>query len=111
MGVENPASGKDFIAALDQLIADVECGELKMSGEGITREELKKYPAKVHEVMGGDITADPLPLSDEDYLTIFENASDSEKNQSLTKKVLASGHKTLVEHISFNLAFVNVPGR
>ncbi len=74
MGVENPASGKDFIAALDQLIADVECGELKMSGEGITREELKKYPAKVHEVMGGDITADPLPLSDEDYLTIFENA-------------------------------------
>ena len=43
-----------------------------------------------------------------DSLTIFENASDSEKNQSLTKKVLASGHKTLVEHISFNLAFVNV---
>ena len=45
-----------------------------MSHEGITREELKKYPAKVHEVMGGDIMADPLPLSDEDYLTIFESA-------------------------------------
>lgn len=74
MGVENPSSGKDFIAALDKLITDVGCGELKMSHEGITREELKKYPAKVHEVMGGDIMADPLPLSDEDYLTIFESA-------------------------------------
>ena len=74
MGVENPASGKDFIAALDKLIADVGCADLKMSEEGITKEELKKYPAKVHEVLGGDITADPLPLSDEDYLAIFEAA-------------------------------------
>ena len=74
MGVENPASGQDFIDALDQLIADVGCADLKMSDEGITKEELKAYPQKVHEVLGGDITADPLPLSDEDYLTIFENA-------------------------------------
>ncbi|MBQ7186196.1 MAG: iron-containing alcohol dehydrogenase [Ruminococcus sp.] len=74
MGVENPRSGKDFITALDKLIADVGCADLKMSDEGITEEELEKYPAKVHEVLGGDITADPLPLSDEDYLTIFKNA-------------------------------------
>lgn len=74
MGVENPASGKDFIAALDKLIADVGCGDLKMSEEGITKEELKKYPVKVHEVLGGDITADPLLLSDDDYLAIFEAA-------------------------------------
>ena len=74
MGVENPASGKDFIAALDKLIADVGCADLKMSEEGITKEELKKYPAKVHEVLGGDITADPLLLSDDDYLAIFEAA-------------------------------------
>lgn len=74
MGVENPQSGKDFIAALDKLIADVGCADLKMSDEGITKEELKKYPKRVHEVLGGDITADPLPLSDEDYLTIYENA-------------------------------------
>ena len=74
MGVENASSGKDFIAALDKLIEDVGCADLKMSEEGITKEELKQYPAKVHEVLGGDITADPLPLSDEDYLAIFENA-------------------------------------
>lgn len=74
MGVENPASGKDFIKALDRLIEDVGCKDLRMSDAGITKEELKKYPQRVHEVLGGDITADPLPLSDEDYLYIFEQS-------------------------------------
>ena len=74
MGVEHPASGQDFIKALDDLIASIGCADLKMSAEGITEEELNRYPAKVHEVLGGDITADPLPLSDEDYLAIFRNA-------------------------------------
>ena len=74
MGVENAASGKDFIKALDDLITAVGCADLKMSDEGITYEELDKYPAKLHEVLGGDITADPLPLSDDDYLTIYRNA-------------------------------------
>lgn len=74
MGVENPASGKDFIKALDELIAAVGCADLKMSDAGITREELKLYPQKIHEVLGGDITADPLPLSDEDYLEIYEKS-------------------------------------
>jgi alcohol dehydrogenase len=72
MGVENPTSGKDFIAALDKLIAEVGCSDLRMSDAGITKDELKKYPKRVHEVLGGDITADPLPLSDEDYLAIYE---------------------------------------
>lgn len=74
MGVENPTSGKDFIEALDKLIEAVGCKDLKMSDEGITEEELKLYPAKVHEVLGGDITADPLPLSDADYLEIFQKS-------------------------------------
>lgn len=43
-----------------------------------------------------------------DSLAIFEGAADSAKNQALVKKVLASGHKTIIEHIYFNLAFVNV---
>ncbi len=74
MGVENPTSGKDFINALDQLIADVNCADLSWKEAGITREELSQYPAHIHNVLGGDITADPLPLSDEDYLTIFTDA-------------------------------------
>ena len=72
MGVENPASGKDFIAALDKLLSSIGCAELSMSEAGITKDELKLYPKRIHEVLGGDITADPLPLSDEDYLAIFE---------------------------------------
>ena len=74
MGIEHPTSGQDFIKALDDLIAAVGCADLKMSDDGITAEELKLYPVKVHEVLGGDITADPLSLSDADYLEIFEKA-------------------------------------
>ena len=40
--------------------------------------------------------------------TIFENATNAQNNQRLVKKVLRSGHKTLIEHITFNLAFINV---
>jgi alcohol dehydrogenase len=74
MGVSNPVSGKDFIKALDDLIAAVGCADLKMSDEGITFEELEKYPQRMHEVLGGDITADPLPLSNKDYLEIFQKS-------------------------------------
>lgn len=74
MGVENAASGKDFIAALDKLIQDIDCADLKMSEAGITKEELKLYPKRVHEVLGGDITADPTSLSDKDYLEIYERS-------------------------------------
>ena len=56
----------------DDLIAAVGCADLRMSDAGITKDELKKYPQRVHEVLGGDITADPLPLSDADYLAIYE---------------------------------------
>lgn len=74
MGVENPTSGMDFIAALDKLIASVGCADLKMSDAGITEDELKLYPQKIHEVLGGDITADPLALSDADYLEMYEKS-------------------------------------
>lgn len=74
MGVENPQSGKDFIAALDALIEKVGCKDLKMSDAGITKEEIRKWPKRIREVLGGDITADPLPLSDEDYLGIYERS-------------------------------------
>ena len=74
MGVENPQSGKDFIDALDRLIAAIGCSDLKMSDYGITREEIKGWPAQVHNVLGGDTTADPLPLTGEDYLAIYEQS-------------------------------------
>ena len=45
-----------------------------MSDAGIKEEELAKYPKRIHEVLGGDITADPLPLRDEDYLAIYKKS-------------------------------------
>ncbi len=74
MGIENASTGKDFLNALEKLITDVGCAEIKMSQIGITKEELRKYPAKVFEVLGGDITADLLTLTAENYLEIFEKA-------------------------------------
>lgn len=53
MGAPDAKTGKDFIKALDKLIADVGCADLKMSEAGITKDELKLYPKKVHEVLGG----------------------------------------------------------
>ena len=45
-----------------------------MSDNGISKEELKKFPGRIHKVLGGDITADPLPLSDDDYLETYEKS-------------------------------------
>ncbi|NRT64031.1 alcohol dehydrogenase [Clostridium saccharoperbutylacetonicum] len=71
MGVENPTSGKDFIRALDELVG---CKDLRISDAGINEEELTKYTKRIHEVLGGDITADPLLLTDEDYLEIYKKS-------------------------------------
>ncbi len=38
----------------------------------------------------------------------YKNATDKEKNLNLISKVVASGHKTVLEHHHFNLAFNNV---
>ncbi len=74
MGRRDPRTGLDFIQALDDLLDAVGCGDLTMSGAGITEEELPLFPPKVHDVLAGDITADPLPLTDADRLAIFRAA-------------------------------------
>lgn len=39
---------------------------------------------------------------------LYKAATDNEKNQKLISKVVSSGHKTVLEHHYFNLAFNNV---
>lgn len=74
MGVEDAKSGKDFTAALDKLIAEVGCAGLKMSDYGISKDELPGVVKKYHEVWGGNNDADPVKLSDEDVLAIYERS-------------------------------------
>ncbi len=74
MGKEDAKCGHDFVAALDELLDSIGCGDLKMSDYGITEESLDKVPKHVREVLGGDITADPIIMSDEDYLGIFKRS-------------------------------------
>ena len=74
MGIDNPTSGQDFIKALDKLIFEVGQSGLKMSDFGVTEDAPEKFTQKCHEVLGGDTSADPLPLSDEDLRGIFERS-------------------------------------
>ena len=39
---------------------------------------------------------------------LYKKATDKQKNLNLVSKVVASGHKTILEHHNFNLAFNNV---
>lgn len=74
MGKTGAKTGQEFIDALDTLINAVGMKNLKMSDYGITTEIIKKLPQKLHEVVGGDTTADPLTLSDTDILGIYERS-------------------------------------
>ena len=74
MGVEDPASPHDFVDALGRLLTAIDCADLKMSDYGITEEELALYPAKIQEVTGGNIMANPVLLTDEEYLEIFRKS-------------------------------------
>lgn len=41
-------------------------------------------------------------------IELYRNATDKEKNLNLISKVVSSGHKTILEHHYFNIAFNNV---
>lgn len=66
--------GEMFAFKAIELIASVHCEDLRMSDNGITRDELPEIVRLYHNVWGGDNTADPLPLSDEDVLGMLERS-------------------------------------
>ena len=59
---------------------------------------------------GEDISACAARISTTkgDALEIFDASKDREKNRGLIKKVLSSGHKSILEHTVFTIAFCNV---
>ena len=74
MGADNAASGQDFVDALDRLLSDCGVAALKMSDYGVTYDELEKFPAIARQIGGGDISADPAPLTDADFLSIYQKS-------------------------------------
>lgn len=62
--------------ALAGPIGSVGCSDPSMRGAGITRDELKECPSEVHGVIGGNIDADPLHLSDADHHGIYQRSYD-----------------------------------
>ncbi len=72
MGHDDATCGKDFVAALDQLIADINCSDLKLGDYGVTREEMPAIVKKYHEVVGGNINSNPCKVTDDDILAILE---------------------------------------
>lgn len=74
MGTPCAARAQDFITALERLKKACGVDGLRMSDYGFTREELPELVRNARATMGGLFDSDPVPLSDEDCLAIFERA-------------------------------------
>lgn len=74
MGRENAKSPMDFVEVLVELQKACGVDNLKMSDYGIKKEELEKYAVKAYETMGGLFQVDPVPLTKEDCIAIFEDS-------------------------------------
>ena len=72
MGKHHAKDAGDFIDALAQLQKDCSVDQLKMSDYGIKQEELDKYAVNARESMGRLFACDPVSLSDEDVVKIYQ---------------------------------------
>ena len=63
------------------------------------------YNARNSEVCA---SAARISTTQGDAVDIFEKACDNPKNQILIQKVLQSGHRSIIEHAAFTIAFRNV---
>lgn len=74
LGKKDASHPMDFVIALVQL--QVACGvdNLKMSDYGIKRKDLPKMAKNARETMGDLFLLDPIALSDEDCIAIYEQS-------------------------------------
>ena len=70
-----------------------------------SRAELISYNINNTEICA---SAARISTTQGDAVEIFEKAKGNEKNEGLIKKVLASGHKSIIEHMVFTIALRNV---
>ena len=74
MGMPEAKEPMDFITALAKLQEACGVAELKMSDYGIKPEEFVTLARNAKETMGGLFTADPVPLSEEDCVKIYQQS-------------------------------------
>lgn len=73
--------------------------------ENESRAELVSYNINNIELCA---SAARISTTQGNAIQIFEKAKGNDKNQELIKKVLLSGHKSIIEHSIFTIAFRNV---
>lgn len=74
MGMPEADKPQDFITMLDRLQKDCGVNDLKMSDYGFTADEFEKLAVNARETMGGLFMSDPVPLSTEDCVKIYERS-------------------------------------
>ncbi|MGH0052910.1 MAG: iron-containing alcohol dehydrogenase [Sphaerochaetaceae bacterium] len=74
LGKEDATEAMDFVHALVDLQKDCGVADLKMSEYGITSAELPLMVKNARENMGGLFDVDPLSLSDDDCLKIYQKS-------------------------------------
>lgn len=74
MGMQRADKAQDFITMLDKLQKDCGVDNLKMSDYGFTTEEFLTLAQNARTTMGGLFASDPMELSDEDCVKIFEKS-------------------------------------
>lgn len=74
MGMSEATQAQDFIIMLDKLQKDCGVNNLKMSDYQFTPDEFPILAQNARATMGGLFAADPVELSDEDCIRIFERS-------------------------------------
>ena len=74
MGIKDADKPEDFITALVDLQKTCGVADLKMSDNGMKKEECMTLAVNARETMGGLFLANPCPMSDEECAGIFEES-------------------------------------
>lgn len=74
MGKTEANSPNDFLTALDELLESCDLLNVKMSDFGIKKHDLKKYVDNARTTLNCNFEEDPVPLSDEQALSILEKS-------------------------------------
>ncbi len=74
LGKKDATSSMDFVDALVELQKACGVDDIKLSEYGVTEDEFPKCVQNARETMGGLFDVDPVALSDEDALSIYQKS-------------------------------------